>query len=220
MFRPPANASLLATYVGTGVQILGMLLVVTTFALLGFLSPSNRGGLMTAAVLLFVLMGGVAGYAAARLYKAFRCAHTTHTHIHIFAADVAPPMWLPTACLPPSIRPSIHPPIHPLCPLPLSPPPLPVCCHRGEQWKSMTLRTALLFPGTVFGVFFVLDLLIWGQRSSGAVPFGTLLALAFLWFGVSVPLTYVGSYYGFRAPAPEDPVRTNKIPRQIPEQPW
>lgn len=84
----------------------------------------------------------------------------------------------------------------------------------------MTLRTALLFPGTVFGVFFVLDLLIWGQRSSGAVPFGTLLALAFLWFGVSVPLTYVGSYYGFRAPAPEDPVRTNKIPRQIPEQPW
>jgi transmembrane 9 superfamily protein 2/4 len=84
----------------------------------------------------------------------------------------------------------------------------------------MTMRTALLFPGVVFGVFFVLDLVIWGQKSSGAVPFGTLVALCFLWFGVSVPLVFVGSYYGFKQAAPEDPVRTNKIPRQIPEQPW
>jgi transmembrane 9 superfamily protein 2/4 len=72
----------------------------------------------------------------------------------------------------------------------------------------------------VFVVFIVLDLLIWGQRSSGAVPIGTLIALCALWFGISVPLVFVGSYFGFKAPAPEDPVRTNKIPRQIPEQPW
>jgi hypothetical protein len=31
---------------------------------------------------------------------------------------------------------------------------------------------------------------------------------------------FVGSYFGFKKPAAEDPVRTNKIPRQIPEQPW
>jgi transmembrane 9 superfamily protein 2/4 len=74
---------------------------------------------------------------------------------------------------------------------------------RGDQWKKMTMRTALLFPGIVFGVFFILDLVIWGQKSSGAVPFGTLLALCFLWFGVSVPLVFVGSYYGFKQPALE-----------------
>jgi transmembrane 9 superfamily protein 2/4 len=62
VFRPPENASLLSTYVGVGVQIFGMLLVTTFFALLGFLSPSNRGGLMTAMVLMFVCMGIVAGY--------------------------------------------------------------------------------------------------------------------------------------------------------------
>lgn len=72
VFRPPQAGSWLATYVGTGVQILGMLLVTITFALLGFLSPANRGGLMTAAVMMFVFMGLVGGYAAARLYKAFR----------------------------------------------------------------------------------------------------------------------------------------------------
>ena len=32
--------------------------------------------------------------------------------------------------------------------------------------------------------------------SSGAVPFGTLLLIVFLWFGISSPLSAVGSYYG------------------------
>ena len=59
---------------------------------------------------------------------------------------------------------------------------------------------------------------VWGQKSSGAVPFGTLFALFFLWFGISTPLVFVGSYFGYKKPAPEDPVRTNKIPRQIPDQ--
>jgi transmembrane 9 superfamily protein 2/4 len=84
----------------------------------------------------------------------------------------------------------------------------------------MTANTALMFPGIVFLVFFVLDLLVWHQESSSAVPFGTLAALAFLWFGVSVPLVFVGSFYGFKKLAPEDPVRTNKVLRQVPVQPW
>lgn len=162
VFRPPRGASLLCTYVGVGVQIFGMLLVTMVFALLGFLSPANRGGLMTAMVMMFVFMGLPGGYAAGRLYKQFR----------------------------------------------------------GEEWRAMTTRTALLFPGVVSSIFFCLDLLIWGQKSSGAVPIGTLLAIAFLWLCVSAPLVFVGSYFGFKRPALEDPVRTNKIPRQVPEQPW
>lgn len=91
---------------------------------------------------------------------------------------------------------------------------------QGEQWKKTTLKTALYFPGVCFCIFFSLNILVWGQKSSGAVPFGTLFALCFLWFGISVPLVFVGSYFGYKSPALEDPVRTNKIPRQIPEQPW
>lgn len=162
VFRPPTNASLLASYVGSGVQIFGMALVTMVFALLGFLSPANRGGLMTAMLMMFVFMGLFAGYFSARLYKSFR----------------------------------------------------------GEEWKKMTIRTALMLPGVCFVIFFGLNLLIWGEKSSGAVPFGTLFALCFLWFGISVPLVFVGSYFGYKKPAAEDPVRTNKIPRQIPEQPW
>ncbi|EMS67921.1 Transmembrane 9 superfamily member 4 [Triticum urartu] len=162
VFRPPANSDWLCVYVGTGVQFFGMMLVTMVFAVLGFLSPSNRGGLMTAMLLLWVFMGLLAGYSSSRLYKLFK----------------------------------------------------------GSEWKNIALRTAFTFPGSVFTVFFFLNILIWGQKSSGAVPFTTMFALVLLWFGISVPLVFVGSYLGFKKPAIEDPVKTNKIPRQVPEQAW
>jgi transmembrane 9 superfamily protein 2/4 len=162
VFRPPNNSELLCVYVGTGVQFFGMMLVTMMFAVLGFLSPSNRGGLMTAMLFLWVFMGIFAGYSSSRLYKLFK----------------------------------------------------------GVEWRKISLKTAFLFPATVFGFFFILNALIWGQKSSGAVPFGTMFALVFLWFGISVPLVFVGGYIGFKKPAIEDPVKTNKIPRQIPEQAW
>ncbi|CAK9168857.1 unnamed protein product [Ilex paraguariensis] len=162
VFRPPTNSDLLCVYVGTGVQFLGMTLVTMMFAVLGFLSPSNRGGLMTAMLLLWVFMGLFAGYASARLYKMFK----------------------------------------------------------GTEWKKIFLRTAFTFPGIIFAIFFVLNALIWGEKSSGAVPFGTMFLLVVMWFCISVPLVWFGSYIGFKKAAIEDPVKTNKIPRQIPEQAW
>lgn len=51
---------------------MGMVTVVVTFAMLGMLSPANRGGLTTAAVGLYCLMGIFAGYHAGRLYKTFK----------------------------------------------------------------------------------------------------------------------------------------------------
>mmetsp|Transcript_32648 Transcript_32648/g.39520 ORF Transcript_32648/g.39520 Transcript_32648/m.39520 type:complete len:615 (+) Transcript_32648:134-1978(+) len=162
VFRAPSMYATLTVYVGTGCQICGMTIVTLCFAVLGFLSPANRGGLMTAMLLLFALMGVAAGYFSARLFKMMQ----------------------------------------------------------GTDWKTNTLNVAFLFPTVVFAIFFGLNMLIWGQRSSGAVPFGTLFALFFLWFGISVPLVFIGSYFGYKKPAIEDPVRTNKIPRQIPEQAW
>lgn len=50
----------------------------------------------------------------------------------------------------------------------------------------------------VFGVFFLLNLVLWTQGSSAAIPFSTLIALLALWFGISVPLTFVGAYFGYK----------------------
>merc|ERR1712099_64204 len=47
-----------------------------------------------------------------------------------------------------------------------------------------------------------------------------MFAMLCLWFGISVPLVFLGAYFGFSKANIELPVRTNQIPRQIPEQPW
>nr|GMC96864.1 transmembrane 9 superfamily member 8-like [Ipomoea batatas] len=62
VFRAPTNSDLLCVYIGTRVQFLCMTLVTMIFAALGFLSPSNRGGLMTAMLLLWAFMGVFAGF--------------------------------------------------------------------------------------------------------------------------------------------------------------
>jgi transmembrane 9 superfamily protein 2/4 len=65
----------------------------------------------------------------------------------------------------------------------------------------------LLSSRTVFGLFFVMNLILWGNKSSAAIPFSTLVALLALWVGVSVPLTFIGAYFGFRKRTIEHPVR-------------
>merc|ERR1711887_102987 len=82
----------------------------------------------------------------------------------------------------------------------------------GTDWKMTTLLTAFLYPGIFFVIFFILNLFIWGKKSSGAVPFTTMFALLVLWFGISVPLVFLGAYLGFRRETIELPVRVNKVP--------
>jgi len=87
---------------------------------------------------------------------------------------------------------------------------------QGEKWKMNIALTPLLVPGIIFLGFFLLDLFLWAKESSGAVPFTTMIIIILIWFIISVPLSFAGSWLGFRAPAIEPPVRTNQIPRQIP----
>lgn len=90
----------------------------------------------------------------------------------------------------------------------------------GTQWKENGLKTAMLFPGIVFGTGFILNFFIWHQHSSGAVPFTTMIALLLMWFGGSVPLVLLGAYFGFRKEAYSFPTHVNTIVRPIPEQAW
>lgn len=159
VFRPPKFALLLSVLSGNGAQIfvmagvtVGMLqhpclssfwLYANSFlviALFGLLSPSNRGFLGTAILLLYTLFGFIGGYVSARTYKSLG----------------------------------------------------------GESWKRNIILTPLLVPGLVFSVFFLLNLFVWAQGSSGAVPFTTMLVLVLIWFVISVPLSVAGSWVGFK----------------------
>jgi len=72
VFRKPEGAGLLAVYAGTGAQLFFMCFFTLIFACLGFLSPQQRGSLMTFLIFIFVLLGSYAGYTTARLAKYFK----------------------------------------------------------------------------------------------------------------------------------------------------
>ena len=163
VFRAPKFSPMLfSVAVGTGTQMMLMSSVLLLFACLGFLSPANRGGLITALLLLFVFAGILSGYSSAGTYKLFK----------------------------------------------------------GKDWKTNALLSAVAFPGACFLGFFVLNLFVWSHGSVGAIPIGTLIAIILLWFGVSEPLCFLGSYLGFRKADASMPCSVNKIPRQIPPQQW
>jgi transmembrane 9 superfamily protein 2/4 len=91
---------------------------------------------------------------------------------------------------------------------------------RGYEWKKAALMTAMLYPAVICGTCFVLNLLILAKQSSGAVPFTTMLALLCMWIGISLPLVFIGYFFGFRKQPYEHPVRVNQIVRMIPDQVW
>jgi transmembrane 9 superfamily member 2/4 len=72
VFRPPSNILLLSVCCGTGAQLLCMAFWTIIFSAVGFLSPARRGALLMAELVIFVLMGVVAGYVTARLYKTLK----------------------------------------------------------------------------------------------------------------------------------------------------
>jgi len=95
---------------------------------------------------------------------------------------------------------------------------------RGADWKRTTIMCAMAFPGFTFGVFFAVNMVLWHERSSGAVPFGTLLRLLLLWFGVSIPLVFYGAFRGYRMETIEVPTATGQQRKRgvqaSPQQHW
>ena len=151
---------LLSAFVGTGTQIVAVLFIGVLFALAGFLSPANRGGLVTAIVLLFVFLGSLNGYVSARIYKMLG----------------------------------------------------------GKLWRRNTAFTAIGFPALIASTAFFINLFVWAEHSTRAIPITTMLALVCLWVGISVPLVCIGAYFGYKRDKIENPNDVNDLERDIPPQ--
>ncbi|EJD03325.1 Nonaspanin [Fomitiporia mediterranea MF3/22] len=161
VFRAPTNPLILSVIVGNGAQLCAMVGITLIFALLGFLSPSNRGSLATVMMVCWSFFGSIGGYVSSRVYASLG----------------------------------------------------------GTNRKKNTFLTATVLPTIVFAFVFLLNFFLIGAGSSGAVPFGTMLLVVLLWFGISAPLSSIGSYFGSRHGTVSHPVRVNPIPRQIPPTP-
>ena len=69
-----------------------------------------------------------------------------------------------------------------------------------------------IVPGTVFTAFFVLNLFVWSQGSTAAVPFSAIMAVMAIWFCISLPQVFLGAVLGYKKAAIEPPVRE---PRKV-----
>jgi transmembrane 9 superfamily protein 2/4 len=161
VFRTPTNPLVLSAMVGNGAQLCAMVAVTLVFALLGFLSPSNRGSLATVMIIFWTFFGGIGGYVSSRLYASLG----------------------------------------------------------GTDRRKNVFLTATVLPTLVFMVVFCLNFFLLVAGSSGAVPFGTMVLIVVLWFGISAPLSTLGAHIGSKHGALRHPARVQQIPRQIPPSP-
>lgn len=87
---------------------------------------------------------------------------------------------------------------------------------RGRAWQLCTVFTATLFPGACFCIFLFFNIILFFFHSSGSVPIINILIVAGMWCCVSIPLVFVGAYFGYRSHTITYPTVTSTIARAIP----
>ena len=188
---------LLSLLIGSGAQILAAVLItlsklirftfpliVLVFAVLGFLSPANRGGLITTGIVSFAIMGIVGGYTSSRTYRmlgGIDWKKTTFLYendtCHLTLVDGHTLPW--------------H------------------CLHYFDYIEYCYLKSEC----TSYSY--------WDSNSPFGLMDWTLLPPGVFWklFGQSDASKIVLIYLiGFQPP--EYPVKTNQIPRHIPQPVW
>ena len=86
----------------------------------------------------------------------------------------------------------------------------------GKNWKLNTAITAVAFPGTIIGMFMILNIFLVFCGSSNMVDIFTIFCAFGLWIGVASRLVFLGSFIGFKCDPISVPTRTNQIARVVP----
>ena len=71
VFRPPSRPNLFAIVIGTGVQVVGMILSGLLLSFEGFASPSMRGRFVSLILIIFALLAVMNGYVCGRIQMMF-----------------------------------------------------------------------------------------------------------------------------------------------------
>jgi transmembrane 9 superfamily protein 2/4 len=90
----------------------------------------------------------------------------------------------------------------------------------GKAWKLNTIMTATGLPGSIVGVFCVLNVFLGFAGAATHVSILTVIALFLLWVCVSAPLVFIGSFFGLRREKIDVPTKTKQIARIVPPTPW
>ena len=69
VFRRPIRSDILSSLIGTGIQLLIMLLYSLSFVVLGIIQPKSGGSYFTLLAMVYIFLSLISGYASARFYK-------------------------------------------------------------------------------------------------------------------------------------------------------
>lgn len=87
---------------------------------------------------------------------------------------------------------------------------------RGRSWQLCTVVTAVFFPGICFILFLFFNVILFFFKSTASVPVIDVIIVAALWCCISIPLVFVGAYFGYKMETLNFPTVTSTIARSIP----
>jgi len=91
---------------------------------------------------------------------------------------------------------------------------------KGRLWQLCTVLSALALPGVAFTLFLIFNIILWFMKSSASAPFLDVIILATMWCCVSIPLVFLGAYFGYKQESIAFPTVTSTIARAIPPPPF
>ena len=91
---------------------------------------------------------------------------------------------------------------------------------KGKSWLLNALLTSIIFPGTLFFGYFLVNIILALERSSAAVNLSDIISLFALWVFCTFPLILIGSFLGIKNKPIAAPCKTNAVPSFVPSKPW
>ena len=90
----------------------------------------------------------------------------------------------------------------------------------GTNWILVSIMTSLVFPGTLFFGYIIVNIVLTIEKSNAAVHFHDILSLFILWIFCTLPLILIGSFFGVQKRRMSCPCDINRIPSEVPKKPW
>ena len=91
---------------------------------------------------------------------------------------------------------------------------------KGKYWLLNALLTSVIFPGTLFIGYFIVNIILAIEKSSAAANVSDIISLFILWVFCTFPLILIGSFLGTKNRPIESPCKTNAVPSFVPDKPW
>jgi transmembrane 9 superfamily protein 2/4 len=92
---------------------------------------------------------------------------------------------------------------------------------KGTSWALLALVSSILYPIFIFTVLVVICLCNSSEVAQGYVPFHTAMIMLMIHCGISMPLSWAGSFYGFQKESWKLPGKINMLERKLPSHtPW